>query len=45
MDRNEEDKLLLTASQVYEIERAIRQGNTVIKYSLPGIIIDCWTHW
>ena len=41
MDRDEEDKLLLAASQVYEVEDAVRRGNTVFKYSSPGIIIDC----
>ena len=34
-------KLLLAALQVYEIEQAVRRGNTVFKYSFPGIIIDC----
>ena len=42
MDCDKEDKLLLAASQVYEIERvAIQRGNIVFKYSSPGVIIDC----
>ena len=44
MDCDEEDKLLLAASQVYEIERAVRRAkwwaNAVFKYSSPGIIIN-----
>ena len=41
MDRDEEDQLLLAVSQFYEIECAVQRGNTVFKYSSPGIIIDC----
>ena len=44
MDRNEEDKLLLAASQVYEIEFAVQHEvmrQHCVKYSSPGIIINC----
>ena len=43
-NHDEEDKLLLAASQVYEIESAIqREGmrQRCFKYSSPGIIINC----
>ena len=40
-DCDEEDKLLLAVLQVYEIEHAVRRGNTVFKYSSPGVRIDC----
>ena len=41
MNSDEEDKLLLAALQVYKIEHAVQRGNTVFKYSSPGVIIDC----